>query len=104
MVFLSMCGSSASGAYGSGGSVNGIVISPLSSIAICVFESIRESQHRGLVEMLRHNLHPDRQAVAGVTARYAHARDSRQAAGDGIDIREVHSQRIVYLLAQFKRR
>ncbi len=52
--------------------------------------------------MPRQNLHPDRQAGSGGSAWDAHARNARQTTGDGIDVREVHSDWVIDLLSQFK--
>ena len=48
------------------------------------------------------NLHPHRQTFRGISARYAHARNSRQAPGNRINVREVHGQRVVHLLAELE--
>src|SRR5690242_12685929 len=102
MVILSMWGSSASGAYGSGSNVNGISILLLTPLSL--FERMGEPEHRGLVEMPRQNLHPYRQLRGRGSARYAHARNARQAAGDGVDIGKIHGERVVQLFPQFERR
>ena len=49
-------------------------------------------------------LHPDRQSFGGCAARNAHARNARQAAGDGVDVGEVHGDRVVHLLPQLESR
>ena len=43
---------------------------------------------------------PTGSPVGRLTARHAHARDSRQASGDGVDIGKVHRDGIVYLLSE----
>ena len=63
------------------------------------FESIREAEHLLLVEMIAENLQPDRQAFACCAARHAHAGNARQAAGDGVNVGQIHLHRIVHLLA-----
>src|ERR1035438_7007686 len=68
---------------------------PLSS-----FEGIRQPEHRGFGEMPGQNLHSYRQALGGHSARYAHARNARQTAGNCIDVRKVHGDWVVYFFAQ----
>ena len=51
---------------------------------------------------LRENLHSNRQPFGGLSAGYAHARDSGETTGDGVNVREVHGQRVVHLLAQLE--
>src|ERR1043166_6073594 len=117
MVIASMCGSSAFGAYGSGGSVNGIVdfssfyselswaLSCILSSAFCVLlNRIREAKHRPLVEMPGQNLHSHRQTVRCGSARDAHAWNPRERAGDGVNVGKVHRHRVIDLLAQLERR
>src|SRR5690349_2563756 len=66
------------------------------------FKSVGKAEHGGLVEMPGQNLHPYRKPLGGEAAGYTHARNTRQAAGDGENIGEVHSDRVVYLLAQLE--
>ena len=47
---------------------------------------------------------PTGKSVGGGPAGHAHAGDARQAAGNGVNVGQVHGQRIVDLLAQFERR
>src|ERR1019366_991283 len=103
MVSLSMVGSSASGAYGNGGSVNDITVS-YSFLPLSFFEGVGEAEHRRFVEVLRQNLHSDRKPFGGIAARYAHARYARQTSGNGKNVREVHGQGVVHLLSQLESR
>ena len=61
----------------------------------------RGAEQRRLVEGAPDQLQPDRQPVPGVqSGRHREARQRRQVAGDGVDVGQVHLQRVVDLLAR----
>src|SRR6266849_9945653 len=77
---------------------------PLSLSAAGTFKSIGQAEHPCFVEMPGQNLHSDRKSFGRLSAGHTHARNARQIAGDGVNVGEIHGQRIVYLFADLKRR
>ena len=70
----------------------------------CFFESARELQHAAFAKVRSKNLHADRQAGLRLSAGNRDARNARQRTRNGIDISEIHLQRVGRFLAQAKRR
>ena len=64
-----------------------------------LFERVTELQHGRLFEVIGDDLHSDRQPFAGLAARNAHACVARQAAGERVDVGEIHLERVEDLLA-----
>src|SRR5438477_891590 len=72
------------------------------SVAARALICIGHAQDGRFVEMFSEDLQADRQVLSGFAARDRNSRNTRQVRGHGVNVREIHCQRIVYLLAQFE--
>src|SRR3989338_11210743 len=67
-------------------------------------ELVRQPQQARLIEMPGEDLHPHRQArILDGSARDRDARDADETAGDGVDVGEIHLQRIRRFFTDAKR-
>src|SRR5271167_3299163 len=68
-----------------------------------VFDNVRDAQHCRLIEVLSKNLDADRQAFFVPSARHRDSGNACQVRRDGIDVGQIHGERIVCLLAKLER-
>src|SRR3990167_50222 len=67
-----------------------------------LFKGVGRFENHLLAERLCQYLKTYRQSTAGETARYGYSRDTRHVCRNSIDVRKVHTKRIVRLLSDFK--
>ena len=70
--------------------------------SVCILKGVSQTEHGRFSEMPAENLQSDGQSFRRVTARDAHARDTREIAGDGVDVGEVHGHGVSHFFAQFE--
>src|SRR5688572_4828677 len=70
--------------------------------AASAFVGSGETEHSRFVEVLGENLHPHRKSFGRVATWNAHTGNSRQIAGDGVDIGQIHRHRVIDLLPELE--
>ena len=65
---------------------------------------MRHIQHAGLIKIMADQLHADGPACGGKADRETHARQTGQIERHGVDVFQIHGDRIIGLGPQFKRR
>ena len=65
---------------------------------------MRHAQHSRLIKVPAKNLQPNRKPFARLATWNRDSRNARQIRRHGVDVREIHRQRIIYFLSQLERR
>src|SRR5438270_1567753 len=69
-----------------------------------IFDERSDSQDGALIKVPSQNLQPYRQAGLSVAAWDANSRNARQICGDGVNVGQVHGERVVGFFAQLEGR
>ena len=75
---------------------------PESNLLLRRFHGTCHTEGGSLMQMRGQDLHAHRQPGAGESAWYSHAADAGQAGRDGLNVCEVHGQRVARLFAQLE--